>query len=438
MSGEGGASPGEEAPAGREASANTRVPPPRPGTLSFVTYVVTVEIRIPEGAPELDGLHRVGAAALLEQGFASVAGIEGADGMEMDLLDVAVAVHPGGAILKVMVAAPSLEFAEDAVGSVSEEVLERSELLAEWTVESSEVQLHTDAARESLEAADGPGAPPSDPQARRAHHTAQPDTADEADQEPQDHEAEFRALAARLRSFTPAVFGVVPPADQSRDQLAGQSQDQSEDRSVDRPEGEHGPGAVGVGVGVGEGVGGDSAELAAGSLVYGAEVLIDELYDDVQVLAEEDTTVAECRGHLWHLDQLPSRHASKYNELFARRFLVTAIALTTRFTDGSFRRLGCLAEELVLKLLLEQAHVTLDLHGLLDDEVAAALGHFAGEVYEDMDFAWLQDEGEDGTGGGAAALGFGTWFTPFDDARYVHPYALDEVPESGVPDTAES
>ncbi|MET9675176.1 hypothetical protein ABZY68_19075 [Streptomyces sp. NPDC006482] len=384
-----------------------------------MTYVVTVEIRIPEGAPELDGLHRVGAAALLEQGFASVAGIEGADGMEMDLLDVAVAVHPGGAILKVMVVAPSLEFAEDAVGSVSEEVLERSELLAEWMVESSEVQLHTDAARESLEAADGPGAPPSDPQARRAHHAAKPDTGGETERETQDHEAEFRSLAARLRSFTPAVFGVTDPEGGSSG-VAGEG-----DPARVTPE---------------------SAELAAGSLVYGAEVLIDELYDDIQALADEDTTVAECQGHLWHLDQLPPRHAAHYNELFARRFLVTAIALTTRFTDGSFRRLGCLAEELVLKLLLEQAHVTLDLHGLLDDEVAAALGRFAGEVYEDMDFAWLQGEGEGGgerEDGGVGDEdvtpgGFGTWFTPFDDARYVHPYALDEMPETGAPGTAES
>ncbi|MGW6394178.1 hypothetical protein ACWFR1_27595 [Streptomyces sp. NPDC055103] len=413
-----------------------------------MTYVVTVEIRIPEGAPELDGLHRVGAAALLEQGFASVAGIEGADGMEMDLFDVAVAVHPGGALLKVMVAAPSLEFAEEAVGSVSEEVLERSELLAEWTVESSEVQLHTDAARESLEAADGPGAPPSDPQARRAHHTAKPDTPDEAEREAQDHEAAFRTLATRLRSFTPATFGVTegpveavagtgpveavagtgPVEAGGPDEAESAGEPESAGESEARPEAGDGIAAVTP----------ESAELAAGSLVYGAEVLIDELYDDVQALAEEDTTVAECQGHLWHLDQLPSRHAHQYNELFARRFLVTAIALTTRFTDGSFRKLGCLAEELVLKLLIEQAHVTLDLHGLLDEDVAAALGRFAGEVYEDMDFAWLQDQAEGGAAEGGATLGFGTWFTPFDDARYVHPYALDEMPETGVPDTAEN
>ncbi|MEU3744714.1 MULTISPECIES: hypothetical protein [Streptomyces] len=403
-----------------------------------MTYVVTVEIRVPEGAPELDGLHRVGATALLEQGFASVAGIEGADGMEMDLFDVAVAVHPRGATLKVMVAAPSLEFAEEAVGSVSEEVLERSELLAEWTVESSEVQLHTDAARESLEAADGPGAPPSDPQARRAHHTAKPDTADEPEQEAQDHEAAFRALAARLRSFGPAAFGVA----EARAEAGAVARAGSGAETRPEDEGTEGAGTGESGDGL-PAISPESAELAAGSLVYGAEVLIDELYDDVQTLAEEDTTVAECQGHLWHFDQLPSRHALQYNELFARRFLVTAIALTTRFTDGSFRRLGCLAEELVLKLLLEQAHVTLDLHGLLDEEVAAALGRFAGEVYEDMDFAWLQDTGEDGADGGGgggegAASGFGTWFTPFDDARYVHPYALDEMPETGVPDTAEN
>lgn len=38
--------------------------------------------------------------------------------------------------------APTLEFAEDAVGLVAEELLQRSLLLSEWTVESCEVQLH--------------------------------------------------------------------------------------------------------------------------------------------------------------------------------------------------------------------------------------------------------------------------------------------------------
>ncbi|MEV7277175.1 hypothetical protein [Streptomyces sp. NPDC093111] len=354
-----------------------------------MTYVVTVETCIPDGAPELDELRRIGAGTLLERGFDSVAGVEGPDGVEVGVLDVVVGVHPGGAILNVFVEAPSLEVAEDAVGSVTQEVLERSEVLADWVVESSEVKLHTDLARESLEAADGPDAPPSDPQVRRAQHARKADEPFEPAEETHDPEAEIRGMAARLRSFPPAAFGVVDPVDEF-------------------------------------GVGPGAAELAAGALVYGAEVLIDELYDDVQALAEEDTNVADCEGHLWHLDQLPVRYAARYDELFARRFLVTAVALTTRFTDGGFERLGCLAEELVLKFLLEQAHVTLDLYGLLDDEVTAALECFSNGVYEDQDFEWLFDDAGD-TPAEPTVLGFGTWFTPFGEDRYVHPYAADEM-----------
>ncbi|MFG3349891.1 hypothetical protein ACGF1Z_33110 [Streptomyces sp. NPDC048018] len=344
-----------------------------------MTYVVTVETCIPDGAPDLDELGRVGAVVLLERGFGSVAGAEGPDGVEVDVFDVAVAGHPRGLLLTVRVAAPSLEAAEDAVGAVTQEILDRTDELAGWVVVSSEVRLHTDRARESLEAADGPDAPPSDPAARRARHTAgAPGTAgpdgDEAlpevVEETPDPEAEILALAPALRSFDPAVFGTGP----------------------------------------------DAARLAAGALVHAAEVLIDELCDDAQALAEEDTDVASCAGHLWHLDRLPARHADRYDELFARRFLVTAVALTTRFTDGGFRRLGCLADEFVLRFLVEQAHVALDLYGLLDDEVAAALERFRVHVLDRPRPAPDED---------TAPLGFGTWFTPFGADRYVHPYAAD-------------
>ncbi|MFD9242417.1 hypothetical protein ACFV0D_10895 [Streptomyces sp. NPDC059556] len=376
-----------------------------------MTYVVTVDMCLPDGADELDALQQVGASALLEHGFDAVEAIEGPGGVEVDVLETIVAVHPRGAIVKVFVHASSLETAEDAVGSVAAEVLERSELLADWVVESSEVKLHIDLTRESLAAADGPDAPPSDLRARRARHTAgtgpgdathpappldgADDESGEDDEEEEraDLEAQIRALAPRLISFDPR-----PPED-------GSAAD----------------------------IGSEAAELAAGALVYAAEVLIDELYDDVQTLADEETNVAECRAELWHLAELPPRYGLAYDELFARRFLVTAIALTTRFTDGSFRELGCLAEELVLKLLLQQAHTTLDLYGLLGDDVAEALGRFADEVYEDTDFEWLYDDARDGVdedsalaGAGITPSAIGTWFTPFDDDRYVHPYAVDE------------
>ncbi|MEU8618622.1 hypothetical protein [Streptomyces sp. NPDC048623] len=353
-----------------------------------MTYVVSVEICIPDDAADLDALGRFGAAVLLERGFGSVAGAEGPDGVEVDVLDVTVTSHTRGAELTVATLAPSLETAEDAVGAVTQEVLDRAEPLAGWLVVSSEVRLHTDRARESLAAADGPDVPPADPAARRARHTAPGrgrsgeggagvGDGDDEDgvwsdvvEDAPDPETEIRAMAVRLRSFEPAVFGTSP----------------------------------------------DTAELAAGALVHAAEVFIDELYDDVQALADEDTDVAGCQGHLWHLDRLPAHHAARYDEPFARRFLVTAIALTTRFTDGGFRRLGCLAEELVLGFLLEQTRAALELYGLLDDDVAAALERFRAHLHEDAE-------------ADPPLLGFGTWFTPFGEDRYVHPYAADTFGE---------
>jgi hypothetical protein len=362
---------------------------------------VTVDTRIPDGTPEMDPLQRAGAVALIEDGFDSVRSVEGSDGVKVDLLDSIVAVHPGGAHLKVIVDARTLESAEDTVEVLVDELLERTELLAEWKIERCEVELHQQLAKESLDAAGGPDAPPDDPAARKARHT-EGLTAEDADGS---HDAEagteavrrrLAGLADELRSFSPVVFGV--------------------------------DGKVPVSP--------ESAALAAGALVHAADSLVAELFEDVQVLAQEDTNVAECEGPLWHLERLPDRYALRYDARFARRFLVTVIALTTRFTDGSFRRLGCVAEDLALRFLLGAATTALELHGLLDDEVSAALTAFADHVYEGTHHAWLYDDPTDGADGGttAAALGvtpmaFGSWFTPFDEGGYTHPSAAD-APET--------
>ncbi|GAA4304323.1 hypothetical protein GCM10023086_21410 [Streptomyces venetus] len=357
-----------------------------------MTYVVTVDARIPEGTPEMDPLQRAGAVALIEDGFDSVEDIEEpGDGGEADLIDSIVAVHPGGAHLKVFVDAPALELAEEAVRLVVAELLEQSELLADWRIERCEVELHPELAQESLDAADGPDAPPDDPADRKARHSERP----RAEDDTEDYDAEANAetargriltLAAELRSFPPAMFGASP----------------------------------------------ENASLAAGAVVYATDVLVDELFQDVQTLATGATTAAECDSPLWRIDDLPERYALQYDARFARRFLVTVIAMTTRFTDGSFQRLSCVAEELALRLLLHETKVTLETYGLLDDGVSAALDSFAGNVYEDMDHEWLYDDSMDGIddSDAGAALGvtpmaFKTWFTPFEEGRYVHPSAAD-------------
>ncbi|MFJ4851528.1 MULTISPECIES: hypothetical protein [unclassified Streptomyces] len=375
-----------------------------------MVYVVTVDTRIPAGGAEMDALHRTGALALLKEGFDAIEAIEGPDGIEVDLLDSIVAVHPGGAMVKVFVEAPALEFAEESVSAAVAELLDRSELLADWTIERCAVELHPDLARESLEAADGPDAPPDDPAARRAILGQSPQAG--AETEPFDAQADaeeaersMRSMATELRAFGPGMFGCLTEEElQDGDPESTYDEDFSTTAS--------------------------DAELAAGALVYGTSLLVDELFQDAETLSHENSNVAECEGMMWLLDELPGRYALQYNAQFTRRFLVTALAMTTRFTEGTFQQLSCVAEELALKLLLREASVVLDTHGLLSSGVSSALDVFANGVYEDMDFEWLYDDSMDGIDEapetaslGIAPMDLGSWFTPFNKGRYVHPYA---------------
>ncbi|MEU3783508.1 hypothetical protein [Streptomyces sp900129855] len=393
-----------------------------------MTYVVSVDTCIPQGTPEMDPLQRAGAVALIEDAFNSVRSVEGPDGVEVDLVDTIVAVHPEGAFLKVIVDAPALEFAEDSVQALVDELLERTELLADWTIERCEVELHQDLAKQSLDAADGPDAPPDDPAARKARHTETP--APPGTDETPAGEAKAAAVRTRmlksadeLRAFPLSTFGA----------LDSDADGERNDEDGGKGNGGKGDGGKGDG-GKGETViPAESARLAAGALVYATDILVDELFEDVQVLTQEDATVAECEGPLWHLERLPDRYALQYDARFARRFLVTTIAMTTRFTDGSFQRLSCVAEELALRFLLSETTTTLELHGLLDDDVSAALDAFAAHVYEDKDHEWLYDDSLDafdeapaGAASGTAPKSFRSWFTPFNEGRHIHPSAADE------------
>lgn len=396
-----------------------------PARLWCVTYAVSVDARIAAGTQEMDELQRIGVGALLEDGFESVEEIAGPDGTEIRLRDTFVGVYPGGALLKVFVDAPALELAEEAVRELVEELLERTELLADWTVERCQVELHPDQAKESLDAADGPDAPPNDVASRRARlmglagEAASPHAAGTT-AETEAIRAKIRAMAPRLAAFGVGMFGV-PEEEETK----GAAESKNAPTSVATPSSD-------------SGVGTEDAELAAGALIWGTDVLLDELFQDAHALDREATNVAECDGPMWLLDELPPRYALQYDARFARRFLVTAIALTTRLTEGNFRQLSCVAEELALRLLLREAEVTLDTFGLLDEGVASALECFAKLVYDDMDHEWLYDdamdgidESEAGEALGITPLAITNWFTPFNRDRYVHPYAADE-PETGT------
>lgn len=411
-----------------------------------MTYAVSVDARIAGGASELDELQRIGAGALIEDGFEFVEEIAGPDGMEIKLLDTFVGVHPGGALLKVFVDAPALEFAEEAVRELVEELLERTEPLSDWTVARCQVELHPDLAKESLDAADGPDAPPDDVETRRARlrglaGEAAPSTDTAGTTAESDAiRAKIRAMAPRLAAFGAGTFG----AETSGAETSGVRDEEREHEHG--PEHEHERAHAReprIGGERAPTISAEDAELAAGALIWGTDVLLDELFQDAHALDREETNVAECDGPLWLLDELPPRYALRYDAQFARRFLVTAIAMTTRLTEGSFRQLSCVAEELALRLLLREAEVTLDTFGLLDEGVSAALECFADRVYEDMDHELLYDdsmdgidESEAGEALGITSMGIASWFTPFNKDRYVHPYAADEPEDAPNEDTA--
>ncbi|MFI5522252.1 hypothetical protein [Streptomyces platensis] len=371
-----------------------------------MTYVVSVDTRLPAGAAELDALQREGVIFLLRKGLDAIDAVEGPDDVEIEIFDSILAAHPGGVLLKLFVDAPALEVAEDAMREVVGEVLEQSELLSEWQITKCEVELHPEFAQQSLDAADGPDVPPADPVVRAAQHAearAEAAAVRIPDEEVEAMRGTVRAMAPRLTAFGLGSFGWCEDGEES---------------GVDR----------------------ENAELAAGALVYAIDLLVDQLFHDVQTLSEAKKSVKECDGLLWYLDDLPAQFAAQYTVLFARRFLVTAVSLTGRLTRDDFVQLGCVAEQFLLNFLLREAGVVLDGYGLLSDGVASAWEAFADEVLEEADGElWYEMAGDDEGDGddgetGARASDVGSsdvdrWFTPFDARCFVHPYAADAAGE---------
>ncbi|MFG3096499.1 hypothetical protein [Streptomyces sp. NPDC048202] len=348
-----------------------------------MTYVVTVAMAPPQGAPELDALRREGVVFLLRKGFDSLEAVEGPDGMEVDLLDDVIAAHPGGALLKLFVDAPALEFAEDAAREVVTELMERTEPLADWRLTRCAVELNSELIQESLDAADGPDAPPSDP-AERARRLAAgmvpapPDTPGHS---------ESRAMRTRLCELAPTLTAFT---------LEAFGHDESPECEVGR----------------------EAAEIAAGAVVYAIDLLVDELFTDLAALEDDGPTVARSNATFMILDDLPPHLSDAYTVLFTRRLTVTAITLTGRLTRPPFDHPTCLAEELLLKSLLNQAEVTADLYSLLSDEVTQALETFATTLHPPVSpEATVPDDPD-------------TWFTPYTPVSPVHPYAANENEET--------
>jgi hypothetical protein len=382
-----------------------------------MTYVVTVDAEVPEGAPELDALQREGVINLLGKHLDQLDAIEGPDDLEVDVLDRVIAVHPGGAIVKVFVDAPALEFAEEAVHAAMTDILERTELLADWTIARCEVELHEGIARESLDAADGPDAPPSDPAERARLHAQGGEEAMSGkldDAEVDEMRSRFRTMASQLQGFSISSFGYTDDDEEDNEEY-------------------------------GSPVSKEVAEVAAGAVVWGIHVMVDELFRDLARLEEDDAkTLAESDNVFMVLDDLPERYVLQYNVLFVRRLVTTAVMMTGRLAQPGFVQLACVAEELLMRLLLIQAEVAAETFGLLTDEVTTALEIFADGVFEDMDHEWLYEPAADGVDEdpalahmGIAPMDINSWFKPFNKGRFVHPYAADDDSDADAKSKAE-
>ncbi|MET8812138.1 hypothetical protein ABZW47_09065 [Streptomyces sp. NPDC004549] len=492
-----------------------------------MTYVVTVTMTPPEGTPDLDALQREGVLFLLRKGFDSLEAIEGPDGMEVDLMDDLIAVHPGGALLKLFVDAPALEFAEEAAREVVTELLDTSEPLADWQITRCAVELNSELLQESLDAADGPDAPPADPAERARRHAAgdlgaTPPGGTPAPSESDAMRIRLRELAPLLTSFPLTAFGYAgeEPVGVTGDETPGVTGGEApgvtggeaseaggrestgaggREPTGARSGGPTGPGdGEPVGTGNGEPVGAmgaeetaagsrepigtgsdeplgvmgtevtagtspepvewgspeqtavasaepagpvcggpaeatsgegarartgeatrtvskESAEIAAGALIYAIDLLVDELFTDLAALEEDGPTVARSNATFMILDDLPPHLADAYTVLFTRRLTVTAITLTSRLTRPPFGPPTCVAEKLLLGSLLTQAEVTADLYGLLTDEVAKALENFATTLNTPTPHPTPESPE--------------SWFTPFTEECRVHPYAANEEPE---------
>jgi hypothetical protein len=266
------------------------------------------------------------------------------------------------------------------------ELLERTEPLADWQITRCAVELNSALLQESLDAADGPDAPPADPAERARRHAA----AEPAPAQGRLDQAEVDAMRTRLRTLAPALEAF--PLDRF-----GFCDDEDE-RTVSR----------------------EAAEIAAGALVFAIDLLVDELFTDLAGLEEDGPTVAESDATFMLLDDLPSQHADEYTVLFARRLTVTAVTLTARLTQPHFTGPHCVAEDILLRVLLTQAEVTADLYDLLTDEVTTAFENLTDTLDEDPAHDPLDH----------APPGVENWFVPFDAESPVHPYATNDDEES--------
>jgi hypothetical protein len=176
------------------------------------------------------------------------------------------------------------------------------------------------------------------------------------------------------------------------------------------------------------------AQYVAGAVFQSSVVVLDHLFMDLQTLSSEHhgATVADVEDAAFFvLHDLPGRYAHRYDALFIQEFIVAMVDVTRRFTAG-WEPLGCVAQELALRMILNGAEFQLELadvklsegwRSAVEDALFEDLDH---EMLFDASLDGIEDDSETLAELRSAPLAFADWFTPFNSDRHLPPYLLDD------------
>jgi hypothetical protein len=164
--------------------------------------------------------------------------------------------------------------------------------------------------------------------------------------------------------------------------------------------------------------------LLAGLLWNSSSILIDQLFRDLGALHALDTVTPEAIAGTSVLSSLPPQFAASYDAKFTQRFIVVASDVTASFARG-WTAPGCLAGELAVHCLLDQARITEDMYELdLPEEWRAIVEEV---LLEGADSETLYADNAGAADGareqGAGNLDIRHWFEPFTPGDAVPPYA---------------
>lgn len=150
-------------------------------------------------------------------------------------------------------------------------------------------------------------------------------------------------------------------------------------------------------------------------------VLVDQLFRDLGTLTALDAVVPSDVAGSAVLSSLPPQFAVSYDARFTRKFIVAASDVTASLVRG-WTAPGCLAAELAVRCLLDQAEITEDIYELdLPEDWRAQVEEV---LLEEAESPTLYSDSPGLPEIDVGKLGIEGWFTPFTSGSTVPPYAL--------------